>query len=172
MRQSPMNGTDYAEIVAMRCEHGMTLPEMAVMSRRPLEVLSRSLARDMKRASDDVPDDWSPLFGSVNHVDRILDERPLRARSGHSREVSFLTRSRSRGLRRSEPLIRSTSLRIAGSGVRTSWRAPFLGAKQNTSARQLFAPVRLLHNTGIARPRLNFRSCGLAAIARGAPAVF
>ena len=82
MRQSPMNGTDYAEIVAMRCEHGMTLPEMAVMSRRPLEVLSRSLARDMKRASDDVPDDWPP--GSVNHVDRILDERPLRATSRHS----------------------------------------------------------------------------------------
>jgi hypothetical protein len=27
MRQSPMNGTNYAEIVAMRCEHGMTLPE-------------------------------------------------------------------------------------------------------------------------------------------------
>jgi hypothetical protein len=27
MRQSPMKGTDYAEIVAMRCEHGMTLPE-------------------------------------------------------------------------------------------------------------------------------------------------
>jgi len=36
----------------------------------------------MKRASDDVPDDWSPLLRSVNHVDRILDERPLRARSG------------------------------------------------------------------------------------------
>jgi hypothetical protein len=39
-----------------------------------------SLARDMKRAPDDVPDDWSPLR-SVNHVDRILDERPLRATS-------------------------------------------------------------------------------------------
>jgi hypothetical protein len=57
---------------------------MAAMSRRPLEVLSRSLARDMKRASDDVLDDWSPLLGSVNHVDRILDERPLRAVTGRS----------------------------------------------------------------------------------------
>jgi hypothetical protein len=38
----------------------------------------------MKRASDDVPDDWSPLLGSVNHVDRILDERPLRANIGRS----------------------------------------------------------------------------------------
>jgi len=36
----------------------------------------------MKRASDDVPDDWSPLLGSVNHVDRILYERPLRAKTG------------------------------------------------------------------------------------------
>jgi hypothetical protein len=27
MRQSPKNGTNYAEIVAMRCERGMTLPE-------------------------------------------------------------------------------------------------------------------------------------------------
>jgi hypothetical protein len=59
-----------------------------------------------------------------------------------------------------------------GAGVRTSRRAPFLGANQSTSTRQLFASVRLLHNKGIARPRLNFRSCGLAAIARGAPAVF
>ncbi len=25
----------------------------------------------MKRASDDVPDDWSPLLGSVNHVCQI-----------------------------------------------------------------------------------------------------
>jgi hypothetical protein len=87
MRQSPMNGTDYAEIVAMRCEHGMTLPEMAVMSRRPLEVLSRSLARDMKRASDDAPDDWSP--GSVNHVDRILDERPLRVGGPSSSQLQL-----------------------------------------------------------------------------------
>ena len=38
----------------------------------------------MKRASDDVPDDWSPLLGSVNHVDRILDERPFAANIGRS----------------------------------------------------------------------------------------
>jgi hypothetical protein len=61
---------------------------MAAMSRRPLEVFWRSLAQDMKRASDDVPDDWSPPLGSVNHVDRIFDERPLRARTGRSGEVS------------------------------------------------------------------------------------
>jgi len=43
----------------------------------------------MKRASDDVPDDWSPLLGSVNHVDSILDERPLCANSGHSPKLPF-----------------------------------------------------------------------------------
>ena len=46
----------------------------------------------MKRASDDAPDDWSPLLGSVNHVDRILDERPLCAKG--------LNRSRGRALLR------------------------------------------------------------------------
>jgi hypothetical protein len=42
----------------------------------------------MKRASDDAPDDWSPLLGSVNHVDRILDERPLCAKTGPSTNVA------------------------------------------------------------------------------------
>jgi len=43
MRQSPMNGTNYAEIVTMRCEHGNDVAGMAAMPRRPLEVLSRRL---------------------------------------------------------------------------------------------------------------------------------
>jgi hypothetical protein len=49
---------------------------MAAMSRRPVEILSRSLARDMKRASDDVPDDWSPLLGSTAG---LRQERPFRS---------------------------------------------------------------------------------------------
>jgi hypothetical protein len=27
MRQAPMNGTNFAETIAMRCEYGLTLPE-------------------------------------------------------------------------------------------------------------------------------------------------
>jgi hypothetical protein len=47
----------------------------------------------MKRASDDVPDDWSPLLGSVNHVDRILDERPVRAKSCPSLAIIIYVRN-------------------------------------------------------------------------------
>src|SRR5258708_39690232 len=88
MRQSPMNGTNYAEIVAMRCEHGMTLPEWRQCRGFPWRFSRDRLREDMKRASDDVPGDWSPLLGSVNHVDRILDERPLCANSCPSYEVT------------------------------------------------------------------------------------
>jgi hypothetical protein len=82
-----MNGTNYAEIVAMQCEQRMTLPEwrqcrgMMRVSTSDDDWLLREAARlawrdeddtgsfnrsqeDMKRASisDDVPDDWSPLL--------------------------------------------------------------------------------------------------------------
>jgi hypothetical protein len=81
MRQSPMNRTNYAEIVAMRCVHGMTLPEWRQCCGDPWR-FSRGRLREI--ASVGVPGDWSPLLGSVNHVDRILDERPLCATSGQS----------------------------------------------------------------------------------------
>jgi hypothetical protein len=82
-----MNGTNYAEIVAMQCEQKMTLPEwrqcrgMKRASASDDDWLLREAARlawrdeddtgnhdrlreDIKRAStsDDVPDDWSPLL--------------------------------------------------------------------------------------------------------------
>lgn len=59
-----MNGTNYAEIVAMQCERRMTLPEWRKCRGDPWR-FSRDRFRDeMKRASasDDVPDDWSPLL--------------------------------------------------------------------------------------------------------------
>jgi hypothetical protein len=59
-----MNGTNYAEIVAMQCEHRMTLPEWRRHRGDPWKFSRHRLLEDMKpaSASDDVPDDWSPLF--------------------------------------------------------------------------------------------------------------
>jgi hypothetical protein len=66
MRQSPMNGANYAATTLRECRQCRGFPWRLSPDR---------LREDVKRASDEVPDDWSPLLGSVNHVDRILDQR-------------------------------------------------------------------------------------------------
>lgn len=59
-----MNGTNYAEIIAMQCEHKMTLPEWRQCRGDPWKFSRDRLRADMKRdaTTDDAPDDWSPLL--------------------------------------------------------------------------------------------------------------